>query len=90
MTPTEKKLQVEAMFRRWGQKGGGPIASMHIPYGMTEGLPDYFIMEGLSKREYIAARAMQGILSIRSVGFPEDLADECVRIADALIERLAK
>jgi hypothetical protein len=51
---------------------------------------DFFCLGGLTKREWIAARAMQGMLAdpYNSERF-EVIADEAVRAADALIERLS-
>lgn len=43
---------------------------------------------GLSKREYFAALAMQGLIS-RGVNSPEVLVDAAVQIADALLSSLS-
>lgn len=45
---------------------------------------------GLTKREYFAAKAMQGLLSIDTnwTGNPKALANESVFIADCLLEAL--
>lgn len=48
---------------------------------------------GLSKREYIAALAMQGRIASESVSFvgtPESCAEHAVAYADALIAELNK
>ena len=43
----------------------------------------------LTKREYFAAKAMQGILSVKNYGNQYELvADDAVLYADALIEQL--
>lgn len=45
--------------------------------------------EGLTKREYVATRAMQGILANSERDFPADtLGHEAVAFADALINAL--
>jgi hypothetical protein len=57
--------------------------------------PSYFFPEqynpefGLTKRELIAAMAMQGMLSNKNQeGYWGDFAERAVKAADALIERL--
>jgi len=58
--------------------------------------PSYFFPEqynpefGLTKRELIAAMAMQGMLSNKNQeGYWGDFAERAVKAADALIERLS-
>lgn len=46
--------------------------------------------KGLTKREYFAAMAMQGICANTSRYEPDRLANYAVRIADYLIEELNK
>jgi hypothetical protein len=46
--------------------------------------------KGLTKREYFAAMAMQGLLARGAHNFAENTADMSVLIADALIEALNK
>ena len=49
------------------------------------------VQTGLTKREYFAAKALQGILSDSSThGSAEDAVCASVRIADLLIEALNK
>ena len=44
---------------------------------------------GLTKREYFAAMAMQGYLAKTGTGFKnEQLADWCIQIADELLKQL--
>lgn len=43
---------------------------------------------GLTKREYFAGLAMQGLLSEGSTGSFEDIAKESVKFADELIKAL--
>jgi hypothetical protein len=57
--------------------------------------PNYFLPEqynpefGLTKRELIAAMAMQGLLAnSNQEGYWGDFAERAVKAADALIERL--
>ena len=45
---------------------------------------------GLTKREYYAGLAMQGLISTINVHEYKDLAEYCVNAADALLERLNK
>jgi hypothetical protein len=50
-----------------------------------------FSTTGLTKREYFAAMAMQGMLANTNInGNLSDFANEAVRHADALIEALNK
>jgi len=50
---------------------------------------DFFVLGGLTKRELIAAMAMQGLLSDpQESGVYATVADVAVKYADALIERL--
>lgn len=55
---------------------------------ITNEVPEGY--EGLTKREYFAGLAMQGILSKQEFNFSlsSTLADISVEIADALLERL--
>ncbi len=58
-----------------------------------EGSEDYnrFLNYGLTKREYFAAMAMQGLISNSLSGRgPNGCAQDSVRFADALIEELNK
>lgn len=54
----------------------------------------YYAWEGLTKREHIAAMAMQGELSGQAIydgwGNEKDLAKRAVLIADALLAELEK
>ena len=45
---------------------------------------------GLSKREYFAAMAMQGILADGITGAPKEFSEWAVKLADSLIEALNK
>ena len=58
-------------------------------YPITNEVPEGY--EGLTKREYFAGLAMQGILSKEGCNFSlySTLADISVHIADALLERLS-
>jgi hypothetical protein len=49
-----------------------------------------FLSEGLTKREYFAAAAMQGICSNPSVWGGQNFAETAVKIADNLLIELAK
>jgi hypothetical protein len=52
---------------------------------------DYIIDGGLTKREYFAAMALQGLLTDNeSVNTREEFAGYAVKFADALIEELSK
>lgn len=56
----------------------------NMPNGTTiEGL-------GLTKRELLAAMAMQGILARGTTGEPESRATHAIQHADALLKELAK
>jgi hypothetical protein len=46
--------------------------------------------DGLTKREYFAAMAMQGFISKYGIGIPLTISEESVKQADALIEALNK
>jgi len=46
--------------------------------------------DGLTKREYFAAMAMQGLLARASTGLSSQYADLAVDCADALIQQLNK
>jgi hypothetical protein len=50
----------------------------------------YIINAGLTKREYFAAMAMQGLLSDYESESIEDYSKYAVQLADALIEELSK
>jgi hypothetical protein len=50
----------------------------------------YIINAGLTKREYFAAMALQGLLSDYESESIEDYSKYAVQLADALIEELSK
>ncbi len=50
----------------------------------------YIINAGLSKREYFAAMALQGLLSDYEAISIEDYSKYAVQLADTLIEELSK
>ena len=50
----------------------------------------YIINAGLTKREYFAAMALQGLLGDRKLGSIQEYAEYAVKLADALIEELSK
>jgi hypothetical protein len=77
MTPKETKPN-DAAFAR--------PSFYHDSYGRPDQEQD-----GLTKREYFAAMAMQGWLANEYIGTKYDIiAQHCVRMADALIEELNK
>lgn len=45
---------------------------------------------GLTKREYFAALAMQGLCASITTAFPDELAFDAVKLADAIINELNK
>ena len=49
----------------------------------------YLVKEGISKREYFAAKAMQGMLANQHA-ISEFIAKDAVQFADVLIEELNK
>lgn len=53
-----------------------------------DGTHDFNVNKGLTKREYFAAMALQGILAQQYYAAPESAALQSVRIADALIKAL--
>ena len=46
--------------------------------------------DGLTKREYFAGLAMQGILADGQTGKLKLIAEDAVKVADALLEELSK
>lgn len=62
-----------------------------FPYSADEAIQedDYLASSGLSKREYFAAMALQGIMASLKP-FPYDAAEMAVIMADQLIEALNK
>ena len=51
---------------------------------------DYIIDGGLTKREYFAAMALQGLLADYESESIEDYSKYAVKLADSLIEELSK
>ena len=49
-----------------------------------------YISNGLTKREYFSAMALQGLLADRKLGSIQEHAEYAVKLADALIEELSK
>ena len=66
-------------------------AAFARPTSHTENYGTYSPEYGLTKREYFAAKAMQGLLTvIHHTDRPYNVAKEAVMTADALIEELNK
>lgn len=67
---------------------GAPAFPLALPHPQSDYAP------GLSKREYFAAKAMQGLLSCDYVGnvgkSGEEVANMAIEYADALINELNK
>ena len=54
-------------------------------------VPELGVADGLTKREYFAGLAMQGILSCRGLSYHEELLSlHAIKIADALLAELEK
>ncbi|MDR2927158.1 MAG: hypothetical protein LBV41_02985 [Cytophagaceae bacterium] len=74
------------------QLGNGKVSN--VRFTDLAGLTSLTEIEnnGLTKREYFAAMAMQGMLSDpeREVVTISDIACDCARYADALLEELSK
>ncbi len=49
-----------------------------------------YISNGLTKREYFSAMALQGLLADRKLGSIQEHAEYAVKLADTLIEELSK
>jgi hypothetical protein len=49
-----------------------------------------YISNGLTKREYFAVMALQGLLADRKLGSIQEHAEYAVKLAEALIEELSK
>jgi hypothetical protein len=56
------------------------------PHQNSDGSIQFDVHHGLTKREYFASLAMQGLVTKQS--FPERVANDAVQIADALIKAL--
>jgi glycerol kinase len=71
-------------------KGNDPISATQEYHSKNFGV--VLAKTGLTKREYFAAMAMQGILSNEDNSYEtaEDKAETAVKSADALIEALNK
>lgn len=73
------------------ENGNLPIAYVqNIQVGFTEDhKPYYYSNPGLTKREYFAGLAMQGILACpNSSGKVDDIVNGSVELADALLKAL--
>lgn len=81
---------------RLGSETAFPLPDGHTHVRRWQaGYGEYRAMEatcagGLTKREYFAAMAMQGMASVIGPGSLEDIAKSSVRYADALLKELAK
>jgi hypothetical protein len=75
-------------FLTWNEGGYGDSIVLYNDHGAKQILP---FKPGLTKREYFAAMAMQGQLSMMT-GFnsPENIAYHAVQYADTLINELNK
>ena len=49
-----------------------------------------YISNGLTKHEYFAVMALQGLLADRKLGSIQEHAEYAVKLAEALIEELSK
>jgi hypothetical protein len=81
MTPEEKKQQIAAY-------GDSPAFSKPISY-YSHGNVDH-PQQGMTLREYFAAKAMQGLITRETVVDISYAASMSVAYADALIEQLLK
>ena len=72
-------------------QGNEPVTP-HLTYNVSSGQPNG-LKEGLTKREYFAAMAMQGMCANQPFlnnlnAEPSQVAAACIEIADALINAL--
>ncbi len=77
------------MFQKMATYGGGPASPMQVEVGKSEnGEPTIWFSMGMTKREHIAAMALQGMLAhgLRN----EDTPKDAIALADALLERFKK
>lgn len=67
---------------------------MAFPVQGTEQTPNATVQNGLTKREYFAALAAQGMLASETENFnfghTSNIAERAVKVADALLAELAK
>lgn len=80
---------VQTVYRQTGKDSYRPATEKEVKEGI------YLVhKEGLTKREYFAAMAMQGYCGgefIGQSGMPQEtIAEWCTKMADALIEQLNK
>lgn len=75
-------------FFKWNEPGYGDTITICDSSGSKQFLP---YKQGLTKREYFAAMAMQGLIAGAEYAVPLiELAEQSVEIADALINELNK
>lgn len=90
-TPEKQNEDTAEMFKHIANFGGGPANPMQMQWGMTDGIPNIWFAVGLTKREKIAAMIMAAFISGEYASqTPEEIADDAVKHADALLERLKK
>ena len=59
-------------------------------FGYQNGSHSYYQTRGLTKREYFAAAAMQGLIAQTSIRVDVNvIVDEAISCADALLEKLS-
>ena len=61
-----------------------------LVYPMQEGPNPGDVFNGLTKREWFAGLAMQGILAWKTQRKPQDIVNDSIRTADALIAELER
>lgn len=92
--PSDENKAMAAMFKHMAEHGGGPAYPMQMELGKAEnGEPFVWFTVGLTKREKLAAMAMQGFIAYGTQWWSSDenrvkLAENSVLCADALLERL--
>jgi hypothetical protein len=69
-TPKQRVEDTAAMFQHVANFGGGPASPMQVQYGLTDGVPNIWFAVGMTKREAIAARVLQGFCANPAVFAP--------------------
>lgn len=86
--PEQREAETVEMLKNIANYGSGPAYPQQMQWTGADQTSNFWFAVGLTKREQIAAMAMQGLLSDGPITEPDKIAKKAVQQADALLEWL--